>query len=264
MSMDDLNPIYGAGTRASEVPAAEPQASPEASAPETSTVETPAAEPVVAAVPDLDLPGRHELATQMVAKLCHDFISPAGAIVSGLDLLDDPSAQDMKQEALNLIATSAKKLVALVYFARVAFGAANTSEAFNAAQLNKILTDIYASVRAELDFRIEPNVIFEKPAARALLNVGLLLGNSLPMGGKARLEAVTTDGTLTLTAEGRGPRARFKPEATEALKGLPLSDGLAGQWIQPHWLHSVVTEAGGTLEFTTDQDLVLITIKLPA
>src|SRR6185312_13153270 len=73
----------------------------------------------------------HELATQLVAKLCHDFISPAGAIMSGLDLLEDPSAQDMKQEALNLISTSAKKLVTLVYFARVAFGAATTSEAFS-------------------------------------------------------------------------------------------------------------------------------------
>ena len=64
----------------------------------------------------------HELATQLVAKLCHDFISPAGAIISGLDLLEDPSAQDMRQEALNLISASAKKMVTLVHFARVAFG----------------------------------------------------------------------------------------------------------------------------------------------
>ena len=69
----------------------------------------------------------HELATQLVAKLCHDFISPAGAIISGLDLLEDPSAQDMRQEALNLISASAKKMVTLVHFARVAFGAATSA-----------------------------------------------------------------------------------------------------------------------------------------
>jgi len=210
------------------------------------------------------LSDRHELATQMVAKLCHDFISPAGAIISGLDLLEDPSAQDMKAEALNLISTSAKKLVALVYFARVAFGAATTSESFSAAQLNKILTDMYASVRAELDFRIDPAIVFEKPASRALLNLGLLMGNSLPMGGKSRLEATFEDGKLILTAEGRGPRARLKPEAIEGLSGKALSDGLNGQWIQPHWLYSVVTEAGGTITFESETDALFITATLPA
>ena len=44
-----------------------------------------------------------ELAALVAAKLCHDFISPSGAIVSGLDLLKDPSAQDMKDDALALI-----------------------------------------------------------------------------------------------------------------------------------------------------------------
>ena len=262
MSMDDLTPVFGNTAQDAPSPAPAATAEPVAeTVTETPVAEAPA-EPEAAAI--ADLPGRHELATQMVAKLCHDFISPAGAIMSGLDLLEDPSAQDMKQEALSLISTSAKKMVALVYFARVAFGAATSSEAFNAAQLQKILNDVYASVRAELDFRIEPNVIFEKPAARALLNLGLLMGNSLPMGGKSRLEATNEDGKLILTAEGRGPRARLKPEAIEALAGLPLSDGLSGQWIQPHWLHSVVTEAGGTLKVESDTDALFITITLPA
>src|SRR5258708_5100521 len=55
-----------------------------------------------------------QLAALLAARMCHDFISPAGAIVSGMDLLDDPTAQDMRDEALNLIGASAKKLVALL------------------------------------------------------------------------------------------------------------------------------------------------------
>ncbi len=251
MSMDDLSPV---------LTTAAPTEDNDSTAGASSETPTPQDE---AASVTAELAGRHELATQMVAKLCHDFISPAGAIMSGLDLLEDPSAQDMKQEALNLISTSAKKLVALVYFARVAFGAANTAEAFNAAQLNKILNDVYASLRAELDFRIEPNVIFEKPAARALLNLGLLAGNALPMGGKMRLEASNEDGQLIITAEARGPRARLKPEVVEGLSGVPLSDGLAGQWIQPHWLYSVVSEAGGEISWTAETDILIITVKIP-
>jgi len=206
----------------------------------------------------------HELATQLVAKLCHDFISPAGAIISGLDLLEDPSAQDMKQEALNLISASAKKLVTLVHFARVAFGAATSAESFNGAQLKQILDDVFATMRAELDFGIAGDEVFTKPAARALLNLGLIAGNALPTGGTATLTAISDDNGLTLKADARGARARLKPEAVEGLRGLPLGDGLSGQWIQPHWLHSVVREAGGTLDFTTEPDALSFVIRLPA
>ena len=54
-----------------------------------------------------------ELATLVAAKLCHDFISPSGAIVSGLDLLNDPTAQDMRDDALGLIAQVAQSELAL-------------------------------------------------------------------------------------------------------------------------------------------------------
>ncbi len=208
-------------------------------------------------------PSGHELATQLVAKLCHDFISPAGAIMSGLDLLEDPSAQDMKQEALNLIAASAKKMVTLVYFARVAFGAATTSEAFAGRELNKILADMFGTMRAELDFDIAPETLFPKPAARALVNLGLIAGNSLPTGGKAHIESHRDDEAIYFTASSKGPRARLKPEAIEGLSGKPLSDGLQGQWIQPHWLWSVVQEAGGTLDFTAEPEHLTFNIRMP-
>ena len=207
--------------------------------------------------------GSHDLATQLVAKLCHDFISPAGAIMSGLDLLEDPSAQDMKQEALNLISASAKKMVTLVHFARVAFGAATTSEAFSARELHKILGDVFSTMRAELDFAIAPDLLFTKPAARALLNLGLIAGNALPVGGKATLTATRDDDSLMLSSTSAGPRARLKPEAIEGLSGLKLGDGLNGQWIQPHWLYSVVHEAGGELSFTGETDLLSIKVRLP-
>lgn len=207
--------------------------------------------------------GAHALATQLVAKLCHDFISPAGAIISGLDLLEDPTAQDMKQEAMNLISTSAKKLVTLVHFARVAYGAATTSEAFNGSQLKTILADVFSGMRAELVFDIAPDALFSKPAARALLNLGLIAGNALPVGGTATLTMQRDENGLILTSDSKGARARLKAEAIEGLKGLPLGDGLSGQWIQPHWLYSVVHEAGGRLDFVAEPDSLGITIHMP-
>ena len=79
-----------------------------------------------------------------------------------------------------------------------------------------------------------------------------------------RLEATTEDGQLIITAEARGPRARLKPEVVEGLSGASLSDGLAGQWIQPHWLYSVVSEAGGKITWTAEPDILILTVNMPA
>jgi histidine phosphotransferase ChpT len=77
---------------------------------ETDVSATASAAPAPAAV-DVNGP---DFAAMLAARLCHDFISPASAIVSGLDLLEDPSAQDMREDAMSLIASSARKLAGLM------------------------------------------------------------------------------------------------------------------------------------------------------
>jgi histidine phosphotransferase ChpT len=207
--------------------------------------------------------GATDLASHVAAKLCHDFISPSGAIVSGLDLLKDPSAQDMREEAMSLIESSARKMVSIVHFARVAFGAATTSERFDAGELKTVLQGVFDHMRAELDWSVDVQV-FEKHEARALLNLAYLGGGALPTGGQATVVARRDEDALRLAVESRGPRARLKPETFTGLKGEQLTDGLAGQWIQAYWLSQVVADAKGTLEVETDQDLVNIRIRLPA
>ena len=112
-------------------------------------------------------------------KLCHDFISPAGAIVSGLDLLDDPSAKDMKDEAMELIAASARKLVDQLAFARVAFGASAGVAGFDCGELERLTRAIYAHVRAELEWATETPQL-SKAAAQALVNIAQLAAGALP------------------------------------------------------------------------------------
>src|SRR5437762_10113445 len=106
-----------------------------------------------------------EFAAFLAARMCHDFISPASAIVSGLDLLDDPSAQDMREEAMGLIATSARKLADLLSFSRVAFGASASAETFDVRELERLAQGVFAHMRAELEWRVEPAAV-NKPAAR--------------------------------------------------------------------------------------------------
>lgn len=212
----------------------------------------------------LDLPvDGTELATYIAAKLCHDFISPSGAIVSGLDLLDDPSAQDMRDDALALIAQSARKMVALVHFARVAFGAATTSERFTARELQALVVGVTEGGRATLDWRVADGE-FSKPQARALVNLAYLTVGALPMGGTAVIDTRIENGLLHIIGRAEGARARLKPEAVTGLNGQRLIEGLAGQWIQPYWLWLTVTEAGGDLTTTIEDGRVVLSAAMPS
>ena len=215
--------------------------------------------------PDAPAPVTAEaLAAFLAARMCHDYISPAGAIVSGLDLLDDPSAQDMREDALGLIASSAKKLVALLQFDRIAFGASAAAESFDCNLLETLTRDVFGHIRAELTWAVEPATL-PKPAARALLNMAQIAGAALPTGGVATL-MVTVDeaGAALITARSAGPRARLRPEVVAGLQGQPMTDGLSGHWVQAYYLHGIVTSVGGTLEAQTELETVAIQARLPA
>ena len=203
-----------------------------------------------------------ELAARLAARLCHDFISPVSAIVSGLDLIDDPEQQDMREEAMSLIATSARKLAALLSFSRIAFGGSAASEVFDVRELERLTREFFEHVRAEVDWAIEPAGL-GKPAARALLNLAQLGAVALPVGGKARLTAREESGQIHLDLDAQGARARLRPEAVDGLEGRPFAEGLGGQWVQTYFLRSIVDQAGGTLELETSEDAVRVRVKLP-
>ncbi len=214
------------------------------------------------AAPTSALPDGQALATLVAGKLCHDFISPAGAISSGLDLLKDPSAQDMRDDAMGLIEQSAKKMVALVNFARVAFGAATSSERFSAAELGELVSGLTEGGRATLDWQVGERS-FSKPQARALVNLAYLTVAALPSGGTATIDVREDGDTVTLEGRAEGNRARLKGEAIAGLAGQPLSEGLPGQWIQPYWLWLTAHDAGGELVTTAEEGRVTLSARMP-
>jgi len=194
-----------------------------------------------------------EIAAYLAARMCHDFISPASAIVSGLDLLEDPSAQDMREEAMGLIAGSARKLADLLAFSRVAFGASAAAATFDTRELETLLRGMFAHMRAELDWGVDlPSV--SKPVARALLNLGQMAGAALPTGGTARVRVASELGSTVIAVEAAGPRARLRPEVLAGLRGDPMGEGLHGHWVQAYYVHLFLSDAGGrVLADVTDE-----------
>lgn len=209
------------------------------------------------------LPRTAEVAAFLAARMCHDFISPASAIVSGLDLLDDPSAQDMKEDAMNLIAGSARKLTDLLSFTRVAFGASAAAETFDPRELNKLTLGVFNHMRAQLDWQVEANAV-NKPAARLLMNLAQMGGAALPTGGTATIRAVAEGASIAIAVEAVGPRARLRPEVLRGLSGEPLGDGLHGHWVQAYYVHLFTKDAGGRIFADVADERVTFAATVPA
>jgi histidine phosphotransferase ChpT len=203
-----------------------------------------------------------ELAANLAARMCHDFISPASAIVSGLDLLEDPAAQDMRDDAMGLIATSARKLTDLLQFSRVAFGASASAETFDARELEKLARGVFGHMRAELEWLVETPAV-NKPAARALLNLAQMAGAALPTGGVARVRAVLEGASLAIAADAGGPRAKLRPEVLRGLRGEPLGEGLHGHWVQAYYVHLFLTDAGGRVFADVNEERVVFAATVP-
>ena len=204
-----------------------------------------------------------ELAAYLAARMCHDFISPASAISSGLDLLEDPSAQDMREEAMGLITSSAKKLADLLSFCRVAFGASASAETFDARDLERLAQGVFAHMRAELEWAVDTPAV-NKPTARTLLNLAQMAGAALPTGGVAKVRAVQECASIAVAIESTGPRARLRPEVLAGLQGLALGEGLHGHWVQAYYVHLFVRDAGGRVFADVQEERVIFAATLPA
>jgi histidine phosphotransferase ChpT len=204
-----------------------------------------------------------QIAAFLAARMCHDFISPVSAIVSGLDLLEDPDAQDMREDAMGLIAASGRKLAEMLSFTRVAFGASASAEVFDPRELEKLAQGVFSHLRADLDWAVEAQSL-DKASARAVLNIAQMAGAALPLGGRARLKAARDGAATVIVAEASGAKARLRPEVAAGLRGEPLPDGaLHGHWVQAYYVHLFVVEAGGKIFVEAGEEKVTFAATLP-
>jgi histidine phosphotransferase ChpT len=203
-----------------------------------------------------------ELAATLAARLCHDLINPASALVSGLDLLEDPENADLHDDAMGLISLSARKIGAVLSFCRVAFGASASADTFDARDLRALTEGVFAHQKYDLDWQVGLEAL-SKAAARSLLNLAEIGGGCLLRGGVVEVAAEQNGAGVLLTAKASGERLRLREEVARGLDGLPMEDGLAGRWVQAYYLSRIVAEAGGAIHHGVTETQVTIQVQLP-
>jgi len=204
-----------------------------------------------------------DLAALLCSRVCHDLISPVGAIMNGLEVLDDENS-GMKDFALDLIRKSAGGAAAKLKFCRLAYGAAgssgatiDTGDAETAAR--ELLTNEKLSVRWK-----GPRLMLPKNKVKLLLNLSQIAGNAIPRGGVLEVEIVGDAETATFTVAARGANPRMQAGFAELIAGKEHGV-IDGHSIQPYYTALIARECGLTIEIVSEADgLVFKTSKTSA
>jgi len=181
-----------------------------------------------------------EFAALLVSRVCHDLVSPVGAVVNGLEVLEDETDPAMRADALRLVAASAEQAAARLQFARIAFGAAGSAGAeLDLAEVGRIMAGLLKGGKTELLWRA-PAVNWPKDWAKLLMNVVLAAADCLPRGGKIAVETTGDNGSPNFKVTASGLIARLSLEAERALSGEPTGM-LDGRSIQPYLTYQLAT-----------------------
>ena len=206
-----------------------------------------------------------ELASLLCSRLCHDLMSPVGALNNGIELLADEQDPEMREKCLELLAESARASANKLKFFRLAFGAGGGfGDEIDTHEAKAALDGLYGSDgRTELGWMVADDKL-PKGAIKLLLNLAMIAGDSLVRGGRLDVGAERHDGGLEMVIRAEGQRILLDPKLRET-----IANGHAGGEVEPRaagaWLaHSLAAEAGGTIQLSDPADQILmIGVTLP-
>lgn len=201
-----------------------------------------------------------ELAALLCSRVCHDVISPVGAIANGLEVLDDDDDEEMRGHAMDLIRQSARQASAKLQFARLAFGAAGSAGAhLDLGDARDIALEFVKNEKAEVEWD-GPAATMGKDYVKLLLNMVLIGLAAIPRGGtlSVKLENVTEEAPrFQLRATGRA--ARVPAETETYLGGARPDDALDARAVQPYFTGLVARHLGMAITAGMDgEDFTLV------
>ena len=199
-----------------------------------------------------------DLAALLCSRVCHDVISPVGAIVNGLEVLEEESDASMKEFALDLIRKSARQASARLQFARLAFGAAGSAGAsIDLGDAEQVARGMFTEEKTSLTWSA-PRALLPKNKVKLLLNLVLLATNAIPRGGAIAVRVAGEGETAEFVLTATGPNARIPAHVEALLAGAPENGAVDAHAIQPFYTGLIAQAAGMPVTFSIEGDAVTI------
>lgn len=200
-----------------------------------------------------------DLASLLCSRLCHDLLSPVGALTNGLELLADEKDPEMRKHCFALLEQSAKISADKLKFFRLAFGAAGGMGSQVPASETRALVDALVGNNERITVEWAMGVdSLPKAAAKVLLNLSLIGMDALIRGGTLQIGAELRDGASEIVVRSTGARIAFDQDIGRALDGSLPEAELSSRTAPAAMLHMLASECGGGLQYAlTDEALVM-------
>ena len=188
-----------------------------------------------------------DLASLLCSRLCHDLLSPVGAMNNGLELLADETDPEMQKRCMDLLTESARSAADKLKFFRLAFGAAGGfGSAVDPADARAVITPLVTgSGRTTLEWGV-PTEFMPKRAVKILLNLSFIANEALVRGGVLSIAAENRGGEQEIVISARGPKIVIDNAVREALSGS-LNESEIDSRTAAAWMVRNLTLRGGGL-----------------
>ncbi len=200
-----------------------------------------------------------EFSALMVSRVCHDLVGPMGAVINGLEVLEDERDPAMREDAIKLISSSATQALARIQFMRIAFGAAGSAGAeLDLGEIGRLIAGLLEGGKVKLEWQAPP-AYWPKDWAKLLMNAALLGADSLPRGGTVMVTAGEDAKAPTFKVVATGMVARLSEDVAQILKGEQVQGPVDARAIQPHLTHRLARTVNAGLTVAVGEGSVVIT-----
>lgn len=198
-----------------------------------------------------------DLAALLCSRVCHDIISPVGAINNGLELLDEGGADE---DAMMLIRKSAINASARLQFARIAFGAAGSAGMqIDTGDAQSVAAAFINNEKPELEWN-GGRALLPKNKVKLLLNLILVANATIPRGGKLTVDLADLETEPKFTITARGPMLRVPAKFLELHSSQPLDEPIDAHSVQFYYTLLLARETGMQISIKASAEDIVLSI----
>ncbi|MGD9924829.1 MAG: histidine phosphotransferase ChpT [Pseudorhodoplanes sp.] len=202
--------------------------------------------------------GSLDLAALLCSRVCHDLISPVGAIVNGLEVMEDDNDQETKAFAMDLIKKSVRQASAKLQFCRLAFGAAGSAGAqIDLGDAEKVARSFLEDDKTKIAWNL-PRVLLPKNRVKLLLNMLLIAGQSIPRGGQITVDPAGSGDAMAFRISATGGYAKVPQAVPELLAGGCHDGTVDAHAVQPYYTSLLARDCGLTVGATNEGEVIVI------
>lgn len=199
-----------------------------------------------------------DLAALLCSRVCHDLISPASAIVNGLEVYDDAQDEETKSFALNLVRKSAATVSARLQFCRLAFGAAGSAGAqIDLGDAEKVARGALEDEKVKINWGL-PRLLLPKNRVKLLLNLLLFSGHAIPRGGVLTIDPIGEGETMGFRIEANGLNARVPLAMVALLDEEREGEPIDAHAIQPYFTGLLARACGLKVTVASEDETIFI------